>query len=134
MKIFSRCSIILFLLKYSKNCFKTACTHVRIIPHGKTLLKKLVLYLYSCFLLGTLTLTCSRQGFYFKHINADTAKYLQDVGYWDGDYGDVSAVQTIPYSKPDDTPGPPPEVKTVATGFQSIPETMIQQFLDNGQK
>ena len=64
-------------------------------------------------------------------MNADTAKYLQDVGHWDGDYGDVSAAQMIPLSKPAPNTRILPPVKTVDSGFQSIPEHMIEEFLNS---
>ena len=64
----------------------------------------------------------------------DTAKYLQDIGFWDGDYGDVSAAQFIPWSKPDPVPGAPAPVWTVASGFQSIPEAMIDEFLSSSER
>ena len=62
-----------------------------------------------------------------KYVTADTAKFIQDVTPFDYTYRNVTAAVSIPTS-----PLPPKSkpMKTVATGFQSIPETMITKFLD----
>ena len=63
-----------------------------------------------------------------KYLPADTAKYLQDVGAWDGTYQNSSAALAVPTHPPSSSSSEPQQ--TVASGFQSIPETMIAKFLD----
>lgn len=90
--------------------------HIRSMPDGVELWKQSV------------------QGFYLKYGNADTLEFLQDVGYWDADYGNVSAAQFVVKSKPDNNQGQPEPIKVIATGFQSMPEAMIEEFLNAGEK
>ena len=77
---------------------------------------------------------CSRRGFNYKYVNTDLAKYLQDLGPWDSTYGSASAAIFGPTSKPNPVQGPSQPVKTVAYGFQSIPETLMQEFLNTDDK
>ena len=73
----------------------------------------------------------SRQDFYMKYVHVDTAKYLQDVGVWDNTFQNSTAALIIPRSPSPSTSEP---LKTVATGFQSIPETMMAKFLNASVK
>ena len=62
------------------------------------------------------------------------AKYLQDIGHWDSAYGEASAAKYVPTSKPNPVPSHFPPVKTVVSGFQTIPENLMQEFLEVGEK
>ena len=66
-----------------------------------------------------------------KYVHTDTAKYIQDMGVWDSSFHNVTAALYIPTSPP----SPPSQgtyqpMKSVASGFQSIPEAMVEKFLD----
>ena len=73
----------------------------------------------------------SRQEFYLKHVPKDTVNFIQDLGGWDGSYSNASAVKHVPTSPPPSTSS---IAKTVATGFQSIPETLMERFLNANEK
>ena len=62
-----------------------------------------------------------------KYIPADMAKFIQDVTPFDFTYQNATAAVSIPTST---LPSKGKPMKTVATGFQSIPETMIRKFLE----
>ena len=77
--------------------------------------------------------SCSRRSFYNKFFSSDTHEYLKDISGWDADFVNVAAAAGLPKSDPA-LPSVSSPVKTVESGFQSIPETMVEQFLQASSK
>ena len=79
------------------------------------------------------SLYSSRKAFYAKYFNTDTEQYIKDISAWDADFVDVAAANWLPWSDPAQ-PSVDRPIKTVSSGFQSIPETMVEQFLAANSK
>ncbi|XP_053380940.1 L-amino-acid oxidase-like [Mercenaria mercenaria] len=71
----------------------------------------------------------SRRLFDAKYLDTETAQYISDASSFKNEHSGLSAANWLPISDPSLPSGPNP-VKTVQQGFQAIPETMVQQFLD----
>ncbi|WAR31013.1 OXLA-like protein [Mya arenaria] len=71
----------------------------------------------------------SKNAFNHKFLDHETINYLRDASAFSFDYVvESQAALMLPTGRFDPT-APPSIVKTVATGFQSIPVTMVNQFL-----
>lgn len=70
-----------------------------------------------------------------KYLDVETAQYIKDSAHFISEHGpDVVARAYIPVSDPSLPSSAPNPVKTVAEGFQSVPEKMVEHFLDASNK
>ena len=64
-----------------------------------------------------------------KYLDTETGNYIKDTdGFGETHGADIAALDSLPASDPSQSHSGPTLVKTVKTGFQSIPSALVRQF------